>query len=136
MNMCNAMLGRIHLASFINKLPEHQLDLIKEGVRYYKSIVDFKKNAVPIYPKGTSRFFDKEVVGGLTCENKIILGIWNTSGKPKTIKVNLEKYNATEVNVGYPLSIDTNFIFDKKTNILSVNFPVDYGGRIFEIKTK
>ena len=136
MNMCNAMLGRIHLASFINKLPEHQLDLIKEGVRYYKSIVDFKKNAVPIYPKGTSRFFDKEVVGGLMCENKIILGIWNTSGKPKTIKVNLEKYNATEVNVGYPLSIDTNFIFDKKTNILSVNFPVDYGGRIFEIKTK
>ena len=38
MNMCNAMLGRIHLASFINKLPNNQLELIKEGVRYYKSL--------------------------------------------------------------------------------------------------
>lgn len=133
MNMCNAMLGRIHLASFINKLPKHQLDLIREGVNYYKSIKEFKKESLPIYPKGTAFFFDKEVVGGLINKDKILLGVWNTSGKPRTIKVDLSKYNVSNVNVGYPSSIETNYSFDRETECLQVNFPECYGGRIFEL---
>lgn len=136
MNMANAMLGRIHLASFINKLPQHQIDLIKEGVEYYKSIKEYKKNALPIYPKGTANFFDKEVVGGLINNKRILLGVWNTSGKSRTINVKLDKYHAEDVKVGYPHSLSTNFIFDKKAHTLSVTFEEDYGGRIFEIYVK
>ena len=136
MNMCNAMLGRIHLASFINKLPEHQLNLIKEGIEYYKSLVDFKKNSLPIYPKGTSHFFDKEVVGGLINKNKIILCIWNTANKPKEIKVNLHKYNVDKIKIGYPTSIKTKYEFNKDNQILTVVFEKNYGGRIFEIIIK
>ena len=133
MNMCNAMLGRIHLASFIDKLPKHQLDLIREGVNYYKSIKEFKKESLPIYPKGTVFFFDKEVVGGLINKGKILLGVWNTSGKPRTVKVDLSKYNVSNVKVGYPSSIETDYSFDRETERLEVNFPEDYGGRIFEL---
>ncbi len=134
MNMCNAMLGRIHLASFINKLPNNQLELIKEGIRYYKSLVEFKKNALPIYPIGTAKYFGKEVVGGLKNGDKIVLGVWNTSNKPRTVKVKLEKYHATKVQVGYPKSLGTKFEFDKETKVLSVTFDENYGGRIFEIE--
>ena len=133
MNMCNAMLGRIHLASFINKLPIKQLDLIKEGIKYYKSIVTFKKNALPVYPKGTARFFDKDVAGGLIYKDKLLLAVWNTSGKPRTVSVNLKKYGVKNISVGYPTSIKTNFKFDKNASILSVDFKEEYGGRVFEI---
>lgn len=134
MNMVNALLGRIHLASFINKLPSSQKDLIKEGVKYYHSITEFKKRSVPVYPKGTAKFFDKEVAGGIMDDNKIVLGVWNTSGKPRTIKVNMSKYNVEDVKVGYPLSRPTDYTFDKTTKELKVTFKEDYGGRIFEFK--
>ena len=134
MNMCNAMLGRIHLASFINKLPEHQLDLIREGIAYYHSISDFKKTSVPIYPNGISYFFNKEVVGGLKADNRIIFGVWNTSGKPRTVKVKLNKYQIKEVAIGYPKNIPTDYKYDPQTNILEVKFKEGYGGRIFEAK--
>lgn len=136
MNMCNAMLGRIHLASFINKLPKHQLDLIREGIRYYKSLVEFKKKSLPIYPKGTSRFFDKEVVGGLSYGNRIVLGIWNTSNRPREIKVNLHKYHIKDVKIGYPISLDTKYQFDEVKQELKVSFDDDYGARIFELETR
>ena len=102
-------------------------------IRYYKSLVEFKKNALPIYPIGTAKYFGKEVVGGLKNDNKIILGVWNTSNKPRTVKVKLEKYHATNVQVGYPKSLGTKFEFDKETKVLSVTFDENYGGRIFEI---
>ncbi|MFA5480799.1 MAG: glycoside hydrolase family 36 protein [Bacilli bacterium] len=133
MNMCNAMLGRIHLASFINKLPESQLDLIKEGIRYYKVIAEYKKNSVPVYPHGTAHYFDKEVIGGLKNKNRIILGVWNTSGKPRTVKVNLNRYGVNKIKVGYPASHQTKYSFDKATNTLAVTFDENYGGRIFEL---
>lgn len=136
MNMCNAMLGRIHLASFINKLPESQLDLIREGLNYYRTIADFKKRSVPVYPKGISHFFDKEVVGGIKDNNMMVLGVWNTSGKAKSVKVKLEKYEPKSVKVGYPTSIETKFVFDEVKKELEVFFSEDYGGRIFEVELK
>ncbi|MFA7125994.1 MAG: alpha-galactosidase [Bacilli bacterium] len=132
MNMCNAMLGRIHLASYIDKLPAQQLALIREGIDYYKSIVDFKKKAVPIYPRGTCQFFDKEVVGGLKDDKRMVLGVWNTSGKARTIRVDLHKYNVKNVKIGYPQSLETTFDFNEETRVLTVSFLEDYGGRIFE----
>ena len=133
MNMCNAMLGRIHLASYINELPERQLNLIKQGIKYYKSLVSFKKKALPIYPKGTSRFFQKEVVGGLLGNNKMVLGVWNTSGKSREVTVDLKKYCIKNIKVGYPALLKTNYKYDEKTQQLTVLFDEEYGGRIFEL---
>ena len=86
----------------------------------------------PIYPKGTAKFFDKEVCGGIVSGNKGILGVWNTSNKPRTVKVNLSKYGIKSLKVGYPTSLNTDYKFDKNTSILEVKFVEGYGGRIFE----
>lgn len=136
MNMCNAMLGRIHLASFINKLPESQKELIREGINYYRSISEMKKRSVPVYPKGTAKFFDEEVIGGIMDDKTLVLGVWNTSGKPRSIIVNLSKYGVFDVKIGYPTSLITNYKFDEKSQILEVTFQEDYGGRIIEFSRK
>lgn len=133
MNMCNAMLGRIHLASYINKLPNKQLDLIKEGIEYYKAIRKDKNKSLPIFPKGTALFGDKEVVGGIEYKDKYVLGVWNTSNKCKTVKVDLTKYNVSDVKVAYPSKLDTSYSYDKTSSILTVDFKTKYGARIFEL---
>lgn len=132
MNMVNAMFGRIHLASFLDKLTPSQLELVKEGIKYYRSIIDFKKGAVPIYPKGPAKFFDKEVVGGIMNKNKIILGVWNTSGHSKTIKIDMKNYNFKSVKLAYPITFKTTYKFNKTSKILEVSFKENYAGRIFE----
>lgn len=131
MNMVNAMLGRIHLASYINELTPFQLDIVKEGVKYYKSIRELKKGSLPIYPNGIAYFFDKEVVGGLIKNKKIVLCVWNTSGRKRTIKVNLEKYKIKDLKVSYPLLLETDYKYEN--GILEVSFSNPYGGRVFEI---
>jgi len=136
MNMCNAILGRIHLASFINKLPNKQLNLIKEGIKYYRTLSDFKKRSVPFYPNDIPHFFDKDVCGGILDDSKATLGVWNTSGKPRKVSVNLKKYGVKDIKVGYPLKEETIYSFDKKKQVLTVEFKEDYGGRIFEFTRK
>ena len=134
MNMVNSMLGRIHLASFLNKLTNKQLDLVKEGIAYYRSIIELKKRSVPVYPKGTAKFFDKEVVGGIKDDERMIIAIWNTSGKARKIKVNLAKYQPKEIKVAYPLSLETAYRYDKDKMVLELECGDPYMGRIFEIK--
>lgn len=131
MNMVNAMLGRIHLASYINKLKPHQIDLVKEGLRYFESIREFKKGSLPIYPSGIAYFFDKEVVGGLIKDKKIVLCVWNTSGENRDIRVDLSKYNVKSIKVGYPTNIATSYEF--KDGYLTLHSDVPYQGRTFEI---
>lgn len=133
MNMVNAMLGRIHLASFINKLNKKQIELVKEGISFYKETRNFKKTSVPIYPNGISYFFDEEVVGGIESDKEGLLCVWNTSGKPRQIKVNLSKYNVKDIVIGYPKTLETNYSFDKKTGILIYESRDDYSGRCFKL---
>lgn len=132
MNMCNAMLGRIHLASYINKLTPRQIDLIKEGVDFFKATRDWKKNSLPIYPNGISYFFDKNVVGGIMDDNNLMLGVWNTSDKKQVITVDLKKYKIKSLSVGYPTSLNTKYSF--KNGILKVEMKEPYSGRVFIAK--
>ena len=135
-NMVNAVLGRIHLASFINKLSDEQLDLIREGMRFIKNINGFKKTSVPIYPNGISYFYDKEVVGGLINDKEGFLCVWNTSGEGREIRADLSKYNVSEVEIAYPKSLKTDFKYDKEKGVLTYKTDEHYSGRCFRIIRK
>ena len=43
MNMLNSFLGRMHLASHLEMLPERQLALVKEGIEYFDALSAVKK---------------------------------------------------------------------------------------------
>ena len=80
-NMINSFLGRMHLASHLDYLNEHQMDLIREGVAYYNTLSDMKRTATPYFPIGFTNFGDSIVCSGLKADNKIYLAVWNLTGK-------------------------------------------------------
>lgn len=98
LNMINSFLGRMHLASHLDWLNEHQLGLIREGVDYYKSLSPIKKKALPWLPWGFTGFGEKQICAGLRYENKKYLAMWNL-GEPASMTVHTKVRSA---KIAYP----------------------------------
>lgn len=130
MNMLNALLGRIHLASRLNLLSENKLELIKEGIEYYKYMTPYKKNCIPYLPLGYTTVGDGLVCVGIMTEKKLFLGVWNLKGA-KRVCIPLPEITVRDVKVGYPVNLATKFSFDE--NVLSIDFSMDEQARLFEI---
>ncbi len=105
-NMTNALLGRLTLASDLNKLTPYQLELVKEGVNLTKELNEFRKVALPIFPNGITRFFKPNVVHGLMDEQKIVLTIFNMLNEEQIIEIDLNKYNVKDINLLYPKNMN------------------------------
>ena len=129
MNMVNAILGRVHLASRIDLLNGELLRLVKEGVDYYNSLTDIKKKAYPYLPLGFARYGDSVVACGLKYLNKIYLAVWNLKGENKAIIPINEK--VISVKVGYPMQLETKYSFNNGK--LTVHFN-EITARLFEIE--
>ena len=99
-NMINSFLGRMHLASHLDYLNKHQMDLIREGVSYYNTLSEMKKTALPYFPIGFTNFGDEVVSAGLKNENKIYLAVWNLKSK-ENIFVPISE-NITDAKIAYP----------------------------------
>lgn len=131
-NMVNGMLGRMHLASDLTLLNDKQFELVKEGVAYYKSIVNVKKNALPFLPLGFTNYGEDFVCTGLKHDNRIYLAIWNLKGDFAR-KIQLEK-NIYKVKIGYPKQSNVRVSF--KNNVIDVCFTKERQAIILEIQTE
>ena len=130
-NMMNALLGRIHLASRIHLLDNGKQALIKEGIDLYKELVPFKLEAVPYLPKGYTRFGDSFVAVGLKTDKKLYLAVWNLNGQ-REVKLPLPEITAKSVSVAYPKTLLTDY--ELEDNTLIINFSEDEQARLFEIE--
>lgn len=135
-NMVNSSLGRIHLASKLQLLSPHQMDLVKEAIELYKDNREFRKEALPVFPIGTCYYFDKYVSTGLIYKDTMWLAIWNTSKTTDEIKIDLSKYSPLSVEIMYPKKEETKYLFNNKTNVLSYIPKTGYSARLFKIKVK
>ena len=90
----------MHLASHLDYLNEHQMDLICEGVAYYNTLSEMKKTALPYFPLGFTTFGEKAVCAGLKNDNKIYLAVWNLKGE-KEIVVPIAE-DITDAKITYP----------------------------------
>ena len=99
-NMINSFLGRMHLASHLDYLNEHQMDLIREGVTYYNTLSEMKKTALPYFSLGFTNFGEKTVCAGLKSDNKIYLAVWNLKGE-KEVVVRIAE-SITDAQIAYP----------------------------------
>lgn len=99
-NMINSFLGRMHLASHLDYLNEHQMDLIREGVSYYNTLSEMKKTATPYFPMGFTNFGDSIVCAGLKNDSKIHLAVWNLKGEQEIVIPITE--GITDVEIAYP----------------------------------
>lgn len=130
LNMVNAVLGRIHLASRIQLLDEEKQALVKEGVDFYNRITAEKLESVPYLPIGYAMFGDTLVASGIKTSEKLYLGVWNLRGD-RDVTIPLPEVQAKAVSVAYPTSLTTDFSFTKDS--LTVHFTEDEQARVFAI---
>lgn len=129
-NMMNAMLGRIHLASRIQLLDEEKQALIKEGIEVYNRMTPDKLQAVPYLPKRYAQIDDTFVAIGLKTNQKVYLGVWNLKGEHH-VKLDLPEIRVKDVSVVYPKELETRYTYDK--NSITIDFTEDEQARLFEI---
>lgn len=133
MNMINTFLGRMHLASDITRLTNAQKELVKEGIKYYNSLTQDKKKALPYMPLGFTDFSQKLVASGLKTDKKIYLAVWNLSDENRTVNIPVRE-RVKNITVGYPKNLPTDYSFEN--NSLTVRFSAPYSARFFEMETK
>lgn len=132
MNTINALLGRMHLASHIELLSDKQFALMKEGISYYNALTPIKKNALPYFPLGFTRFGFPYAACGLKDGNKIYLAVWNLGGEQE-VRIPVPE-GIKSVKVGYPLSLETKYAHTDSE--LVINFIEKGAVRFFEIETR
>jgi alpha-galactosidase len=99
-NMINSFLGRMHLASHLEWMDERQLALVREGVRYYDTLAEVKKRALPIFPWGFTRFGAAQVCVGLRDGDRVYLAVW-CLGDELTANISLPGVIAS-ARIAYP----------------------------------
>ncbi len=128
MNMVNAMLGRVHLASHLELLSEEQQALVAEGIACMKRLAAFKRHAVPCFPEGFARFGDRSAVCGLRADGQMLLAVWSIGGDGK-VEANLPAFSSAQCEVLYPASRATDFSF--ANGKLTVFLPKGSSARCF-----
>lgn len=129
MNMVNSLLGRIHLASHLERLDERQLSFVREGIEYYKSITEAKKNGLPKFPLGFGRFSKDFLCAGFETEDKLYLAVWNM-GDDLHREIPLNGYKSAKC--AYPSWNKLPFTY--QNNKLTIEFTQKYQARFFEIE--
>ena len=136
MNMINSFLGRMHLASHLELFDEHKLDLIREGVGYYNSMIADKKKALPYLPIGFTKFGKKLVASGLITDKKLYLAVWNLGGE-RRIEIPLADIAPKAAKIAYP-ACDKHNEYSLKYSLYSdkllIEFTEDVQARMFEIE--
>lgn len=129
MNMVNSLLGRMHLASHLERLNDPQMELIREGVIYYNSLTEIKKRAYPYFPNGFTGFGAKSICAGLRDGNKLYLAVWKLDAAGQ-VKIPIQ--NVKSASVGYPMVTDAKVAFGNMS--CTVDFPRGNMAVVLEIE--
>lgn len=138
-NMVNALCGTLYLSGRIDKADENNTKLIKEGVEVFKRYRSHICKAYPVWPKGMQSIADRTCssLGFISEDRKrMTLAVWKLEDRAEVIEVNLSKYFAgrkVRVELIYPSSIFTEFVYNVNSGILSVRMLKNRTARFFEI---
>jgi alpha-galactosidase len=76
-NLCNALLGRIHLSGHLDRMTATQRDLVAEGIEVYRSIRADLAKARPFWPLGLPGWTDPRLVLGMRTPTVTYLTVWH-----------------------------------------------------------
>ena len=79
-NMVNAMLHRMHVSGAVTQIGAQELELMKEGIEYYKNIRAEIPDFMPFYPIGNSGFYDEWSAEGYTANGRCYIAAWRRGG--------------------------------------------------------
>ncbi|MEY9964796.1 alpha-galactosidase [Streptacidiphilus sp. MAP12-16] len=75
--LAGAMLGRIHLSGFLDRMSAAQLALVAEGINAYKGIRDELPGLLPFWPLGLPGWEDPWIALGLRGDTTSCLTVWH-----------------------------------------------------------
>ncbi len=119
MNVVNSLVGRMHLASDLAKLNKKQFELLKEGIRYYKYLAPFKKEAVPFYPNGFAKRVDKFLVSGLKTIHKAFIFVYSFETGKQKVKLPFKFISA---KIAYPSNPNIKINCQNENNTIELEF--------------
>ncbi|MBS6441554.1 MAG: alpha-galactosidase [Coprobacillus sp.] len=128
MNLLNAMIGRVHLASKLYLLNEEKQERIKNGLTFYHQLDEIRHQGDPIFPLGLSSYMDEHLAFGLKKGNKAYIWVYNMKGL-KPIRIRLKK--TKEIRLAYPLDLLTKY--EVKENELIFYPEKECSARLFEV---
>ncbi len=118
MNAVNSFYAVMHLSSRLQFLSSEHKALVKEGIDYYRSLVEVKKKAIPVYPNGFTNLDDNVIVTGIKTKEKLYLSVYNMYEKPAVISQDLSKYGVKKATLAFPKSATNKYSL--KNGVLTV----------------
>ena len=136
-NMVNTLLLRIHQSGHLGNLSPERKEVVWEALRYYKTIREEIKDAVPFWPMGFSRFTDEWACYGMQGKEKWYLAVFHRNGDQKCGEIPLPylKDKNVEIVQSYPVNYPCSYSYDAAENMLKVELE-ERTARLFEIRFK
>lgn len=100
LSLVNAILGRMYLSGYLNRMSTAELALVTEAVAAQKTVVADIRSAHPVWPLGLPGWEDPWVALGLTApEGELRLSLWRRPGAAETVVLPLPDF------AGRPLEV-------------------------------
>lgn len=129
-NAANSIFGVMHLCSKLDMVSDELLELVKEGVRYYKQLGLVKGKAIPVMPNGFTSYGDKVLFAGIKINEKLYLAVYNV-GESCTVKQDLSKYGVKTAKISFPSFAENKYSLEN--GVLSIEM-AENTARILELE--
>ena len=124
--LAGALLGRIHLSGYLNRMSAEQRALVAEAVEVYKRIRADIPRSDPFWPLGLPGWTDEWVALGQRASHATYLTVWyrgGESGTEQTLAVPHLRGHDVIPHVLFPAPTDTDLAWDSDRGELTVRMP-------------
>lgn len=125
--LTGALLGRVHLSGFLDRMSEEQFDLVRSAIRVYKDIRPRIADARPFWPLGLPDWEDAWIAHGLRGRDATYLAVWRREGtdSPPSRKLPLPHLRGVRLRpeVLQPTTADATVDWDAAEGTLTVRLP-------------
>ncbi|MEU5336673.1 glycoside hydrolase family 36 protein [Streptomyces asoensis] len=80
--LAGALLGRVHLSGFLDRMSDEQFGLVRRAVRVYKDVRHEIASAHPVWPLGLPKWDDAWIAHGLRGRTATFLTVWRRAAGP------------------------------------------------------
>jgi len=100
LSLVNAILGRMYLSGYLNRMSPAEIVLVTEAVAAQKSVVADIRSAHPVWPLGLPGWEDPWVALGLTVPGEgLRLALWRRPGAPESVVLPLPAFTGRQIDV-------------------------------------
>jgi alpha-galactosidase len=127
LTLTGALLGRVHLSGFLDRMSEEQFDLVRSAIRVYKDIRPGIADARPFWPLGLPDWEDAWLAHGLRGRDSTYLAMWrrdrSDTSPTRTLTLAHLRGLALRPEILQPTTADATVEWDAAEGTLTVHLP-------------